>query len=282
MQFKTRWADAIGPFRATSNSLKSVTASVSGAYQEECWRAACSAKHSPKIRCLRSSTVMFHAKPRRRKERKDPLCDSAPWRETVFRISAALPPSNPPFGRPIDSNIQNLCPLIPKHLHAPAPEFPQPLLYPQSRTGLRPVLTRSHHVPEPPRRHPTPPIRPPGVLRRARWDRRSLFVVCLLVAELRSATGHAKRWPVPPAGPLLRLPARLRPTPAPQQFRPRLRPSTRHTGVRSTVPKPLTPNYFHAKMASFGKSPSPPHSSLRPRSRSPSASSALPTIPAMP
>src|ERR1039457_3691455 len=40
------------------------------------------------------------------------------------------------------------------------------------------------------------------ILRRAWWDRRSLFVVCRLVAERRSTTGHAKRWPVPPAGPL--------------------------------------------------------------------------------
>jgi len=43
----------------------------------------------PKIRSPWSSTVSFLAKPRRRKERqqKDPLCDSAPWRETVFRNS---------------------------------------------------------------------------------------------------------------------------------------------------------------------------------------------------
>ena len=36
-----------------------------------------------------SSTVLFHAKPRRRKGRqqKDPLCDSASWRETEFRFS---------------------------------------------------------------------------------------------------------------------------------------------------------------------------------------------------
>ena len=46
-------------------------------------------KALPKIRCVWSSTVVFLAKPRRRKERqqKDPLCDSASWRETVFRIS---------------------------------------------------------------------------------------------------------------------------------------------------------------------------------------------------
>ena len=114
---------------------------------------------------------------------------------------------------------------------------PPPLLYPLSRTGLRPVLTRSLHVPEPPRRRPrirTPAIRPPGVLR---------------------CRGRAS---------------------APQQ----LRPSTRRVGVRSTVLKSFTPNYFHAKMASFGKSPSPPRSSPRPRS--PSVSSAMPTIPAMP
>src|ERR1019366_9340767 len=34
-QVKTRGADAIGPFRATSNSPKSVTASVSGVSREE-------------------------------------------------------------------------------------------------------------------------------------------------------------------------------------------------------------------------------------------------------
>ena len=40
------------------------------------------------------------------------------------------------------------------------------------------------------------------ILRRARWDRRSLFVVCRLFATLRSTTGHTRRWPVPPAVPL--------------------------------------------------------------------------------
>jgi hypothetical protein len=56
-------------------------------------------------------------------------------------------------------------------------------------------------------------------LRRARWDRRSLFVVCRLVATLRSTTGHTRRWPVPPAVPLQarRLPGF--PTPFPPRHR---------------------------------------------------------------
>src|ERR1035438_2779698 len=60
---------------------------VSGGSREECRRAACSAKHSSRIRCRWSSTVMLLAKAQRRKERKDPLCGSASWRETVFRVS---------------------------------------------------------------------------------------------------------------------------------------------------------------------------------------------------
>ena len=142
----------------------------------------------------------------------------------------------------ITQTFRIFAPLFPGTYTLRRPESPQPLLYPLSRTGLRSVLTRSHHVPQPPqppRRRPrirTPAIRPPGVLR---------------------CRGQAS---------------------APQQ----LRPNTRHAWVRSTVPKSFTPNYFHAKMGSFGKSPSPPRSSRRPRPRSPSASSAMPTIPAMP
>src|ERR1017187_1280092 len=46
------------------------------------------------------------------------------------------------------------------------------------------------------------PTRNSLILRRARWDRRSLFVVCRLVATLRSTTGHTRRCPAPPAVPL--------------------------------------------------------------------------------
>src|ERR1035438_2234742 len=52
------------------------------------WRAACSQTHSQdpgSMDCCENAAP----KSRRRKERqqKDPLCDSASWRETVFRIS---------------------------------------------------------------------------------------------------------------------------------------------------------------------------------------------------